>query len=521
MKIIWLGNCFRELKNRQSKDELTFCDRYLSPSCGELSITLGVKKLFAYYYPNTKVVAFDRDVIFNRFGEIRKIVNRDDLIFIHGGEFGACRIIKGQNYEEFKKRDWRRKIMETFPNNKIVVLGCTIYYGDGKIYSEIIENDKKIFDRKNLVLMARDYVSYNELQKYFSGCKCRILLCPDPALFFNPLMSRQERGDGALLLLRKKHESRFNQTQKQYIKQLVETIIPDVHLEDINTTHTKRFRKCLREYHKYKIVITDRYHGMIFASLTHTPCVAIDDALPHKISGAQCFFSSSIQCIKEIEDIPNAINLALSKPFKAKDLTPYFDVFKEFHQENKFSDDLIEMIKNRRSIRKWISKPVEEGKIRKILEAGIWSPTAGNTQRVRFYVLKDKKLMEKIIKEGVVIPNNIPNKIILVLYDMKATLTATMKKNFHKRFIWQDTSAAMMNMILMAEALGLKTCWVSTTLEKNRNNCMRKALKINKRYVFCCMLFVGYSNQKVPITRIMFGKPLLRSKSELVLESVK
>ena len=29
------------------------------------------------------------------------------------------------------------------------------------------------------------------------------------------------------------------------------------------------------------------------------------------------------------------------------------------------------------------------------------------------------------------------------------------------RFIWQDTAATMMNMMLMAEALGLKTCWVS------------------------------------------------------------
>ena len=53
--------------------------------------------------------------------------------------------------------------------------------------------------------------------------------------------------------------------------------------------------------------------------------------------------------------------------------------------------DILQFIKSRRSIRKFIDKPVGHDDITKILEAARWAPSAGNCQPWRFIVVTDKK----------------------------------------------------------------------------------------------------------------------------------
>ena len=80
-------------------------------------------------------------------------------------------------------------------------------------------------------------------------------------------------------------------------------------------------------------------------------------------------------------------------------------------------DELLNLIIKRRSIRKWLDKPVEEEKVSKILTAGIYAPSAANCQKVKFFVIQDKEMIN-------VVCNNtsdwfkkiFPNKIILVLF---------------------------------------------------------------------------------------------------------
>ena len=49
--------------------------------------------------------------------------------------------------------------------------------------------------------------------------------------------------------------------------------------------------------------------------------------------------------------------------------------------------ELIEAIKGRRSIRKYLDKPVPRALIREVIEAGTWAPSAKNNQQWRFTVL--------------------------------------------------------------------------------------------------------------------------------------
>ena len=60
--------------------------------------------------------------------------------------------------------------------------------------------------------------------------------------------------------------------------------------------------------------------------------------------------------------------------------------------------DLIDLFKERYSVRKFSDKKVEQEKINLILEAGRLAPTAVNFQPQRIYVLESAESLEKLKK---------------------------------------------------------------------------------------------------------------------------
>lgn len=58
--------------------------------------------------------------------------------------------------------------------------------------------------------------------------------------------------------------------------------------------------------------------------------------------------------------------------------------------------ELLDMMKHRRSIRKYQNLPVEKEKLEKIVEAGLYAPNPGGRQGTKIIVLEDAALIEKI-----------------------------------------------------------------------------------------------------------------------------
>lgn len=58
--------------------------------------------------------------------------------------------------------------------------------------------------------------------------------------------------------------------------------------------------------------------------------------------------------------------------------------------------ELLELMKQRRSIRKYLDTKVEREKLEKILEAGIYAPNPGGRQGTKILMLDDPALIEKI-----------------------------------------------------------------------------------------------------------------------------
>jgi len=65
--------------------------------------------------------------------------------------------------------------------------------------------------------------------------------------------------------------------------------------------------------------------------------------------------------------------------------------------------DVLECIKNRRSVSVYKDTPVPDGVLEKILDAGRWAPSGANSQPVEFVVVKKNESREKIrklVREG-------------------------------------------------------------------------------------------------------------------------
>ena len=116
-----------------------------------------------------------------------------------------------------------------------------------------------------------------------------------------------------------------------------------------------------------------------------------------------------------------------------------------------------ELAKNRYSSRSYQARPVEEEKLRKVLEAGRIAPTAANRQPCRFYVLREEKARlaaaEAYQREWL---KGAPVIIVICIERAGAWVRAEDKKN-HGDI---DAAIAVDHMTLQATELGLATCWI-------------------------------------------------------------
>ena len=123
--------------------------------------------------------------------------------------------------------------------------------------------------------------------------------------------------------------------------------------------------------------------------------------------------------------------------------------------------DTFELIKTRRSIRKFTDKPVSDGIINKIIEAGTWAPSGLNNQPWKFAVIKDKELKTSI--------SNLTrySKIVLSASALIAVFLDH-SESYDRTKDAPAIGAVMQNMLLYFHSIGLGAVWLGEIL-KNRD----------------------------------------------------
>jgi len=118
--------------------------------------------------------------------------------------------------------------------------------------------------------------------------------------------------------------------------------------------------------------------------------------------------------------------------------------------------DVFEAIRQRRSVRSYQDREVEEEKLEQVLEAARLAPSARNMQEWKFVVVRDKALRQKMVEaaNGQAMVGQAPVVIAACAVQHDHIMSCG-----HPCFL-VDVAIAIEHMALAARALGLGTCWV-------------------------------------------------------------
>lgn len=160
---------------------------------------------------------------------------------------------------------------------------------------------------------------------------------------------------------------------------------------------------------------------------------------------------------------------------------------------------MLKQIENRRSIRKYLEKQVEEEKLFHILESARLAPSGSNTQPWHFIIVKSEETRRKLsladhdqkwMMTAPVFIVCVADIRCRVDKDADICLDENSPEPELKQII-RDTAIAIEHMLLEAEYLGLSTCWTAWYDQKD----IRPVLNIPEDKYVCGIVTLGYGNE--------------------------
>lgn len=156
--------------------------------------------------------------------------------------------------------------------------------------------------------------------------------------------------------------------------------------------------------------------------------------------------------------------------------------------------DALELLKTRRSIRKYKSTPVEDEKIEKCLEAARWAPSASNKQPWEFIIVKDEKIRQKFAEI---------HPYAKFVAESPVVFIPLTNPEIHAKYHMSDTGSSIMHFMIEAHSLGLGTCWagvIGASFEPE----LKKLLNVPDHLNIMTLVALGYPDQ----TRESSRKPM-------------
>ena len=284
---------------------------------GDNAIALAEKEFIKDFFPEYDYYEISEETIDKCVYKVIDYIAKDSLIFLHGGgNFGD---------EYLYVEEGRRKVIELFPENTIILFPQTMFFSETKQGKEELEKSKKIYSKhKKLILLARESVSYELMKKEFPDNK--VIQTPDIVTYLNKSDNETKR-EGLLFMLRNDVERVTTDEQTEYLEKIAEKYFSKIDYKDIargapilakDREHKldEMFSRCRHA----QLIITDRLHGMIFAAITSTPCIALK-SYNHKITSSKDNFKhlEYIRYIEDVKDVEEQIKYLLNTKFEPYD----------------------------------------------------------------------------------------------------------------------------------------------------------------------------------------------------------
>lgn len=309
---------------------------------GDLAQLYCIRKWINDNFQNIEVYEFEAttvvDTRFNFCDKLYNILNTHDIIIFQSG---YCTQDLGGNHELM-----HRIIIDRFPNAKILMMPQTVYFNSEE--NKLITS-KSYNQNQNMLFLARDRISCEFANNIFPDITVKLF--PDIVTSLIGHYRYNYDRDKVLFCCRNDLEKYYSDEEIDFLRKRIEHLIPTDITDTTIPVNFKKIRNNLKFYieseiqlfAKYKLIITDRYHGTIFSLVANTPVIVIKTN-DHKVTtGVEWFHGVYDEYVYLADSLENAFELAkmiLNKDFN-KFLEPYFDNEYYKNLKNIFDESII------------------------------------------------------------------------------------------------------------------------------------------------------------------------------------
>lgn len=151
---------------------------------------------------------------------------------------------------------------------------------------------------------------------------------------------------------------------------------------------------------------------------------------------------------------------------------------------------MLDIIKNRRTVRKFKEQKISKEVIQDILKGGLLAPSSKNKKPVEFIVVEERETLLKL--------KYCKNKGNIGFETASCAIVFAVDSQ--KSDVWiEDASIAASYIQLQAEALGLSSVWIQIRKRQSdfddSDNIVKKILNIPDNFSVLCILLLGYKDE--------------------------
>ncbi len=152
----------------------------------------------------------------------------------------------------------------------------------------------------------------------------------------------------------------------------------------------------------------------------------------------------------------------------------------------------MDIMRNRRSIRKYTGEKLPDAQVELILKAGLLAPSSMNKRPVEHIVVSDEEMLKTLSESkahGAAMLKDASHAVVVI-------------GDAEKADAWtEDASLAMGYMMLKAEEMGIASCWVQIRLRKREDGSaagqyVKDVLGIPERFEVEAILSLGTGAEK-------------------------
>lgn len=247
---------------------------------GDQAIEYAIREFIKAHFQDFNLICVNLENTLHALHSIECNIKQNDIVILQGGgNFGDL-----YPYCE----EVRRFVLKKIRHNYVISMPSTLTYSINN--KEFKKTMRVINKNKMFINLCREKYSLDFAERYFTNCVN--ILCPDIVYYLKKIDDKFLRDRKDVCVCLRNDIEKVDTTNREEIIKIIfglntDTVISDTQLYRSvpNNVKKEEIISVFNKFHGYKMVITDRLHGMILSYVTKTPCIVFR-SLDKKIIGS-------------------------------------------------------------------------------------------------------------------------------------------------------------------------------------------------------------------------------------------